>query len=85
MAELVYILCAVTSLTCSVMLWRGYRASRVRLLLWSTLCFVGIGMSNAFLVVDLMLLPAFDLSVVRTIPSLAGIMVLIYGLVWDAN
>ena len=43
MATLVYALCALTSLACAVLLLRGYASSRVRLLLWSGLCFCGPG------------------------------------------
>jgi len=84
-ADIVYILCVLTSLACSVLLWRGYRRSRARLLMWSSLCFAGLAINNALLVVDLRFLPAVDLSVLRTIPALAGIALLVYGLVWDAE
>ncbi len=85
MAEAVYILCALTSLACAVMLWRGYHRSRARFLLWSSLCFVGLAMNNALLIVDLRVLPAVDLSMWRTLPALVGIALLVYGLVWDAE
>jgi len=84
-ADIVYILCVLTSLACSVLLWRGYRRSRARLLMWSSLCFAGLAINNALLVVDLRVLPAVDLSIWRTIPALVGIALLIYGLVWDVE
>jgi len=81
----VYILCAVTSLTCAWLLLRAYRASGTRLLLWSGLCFACFFLNNVLLIVDVQVLPQFDLSVVRTLPSVAGIALLIYGLVWDSG
>ena len=83
--DVVYTLCVLTSLACTVLLWRGYRRSRARLLMWSSLCFGGLALNNALLIVDLRVLPAIDLSVWRTVPALAGIALLVYGLVWDAE
>ena len=40
MAETVYILCALTCMACAVLLLRGYRRSRARFLLWSSICFM---------------------------------------------
>jgi hypothetical protein len=85
MALLVYVLCAATSLACAVLLLRGYRQSRVRLLLWSGLCFAGICLNNLLLIVDERVVPDVDLSVWRTLPALLGVALLIYGLVWDAD
>ena len=83
MATIVYLLCALTSITCAVLLLRGYASSKVRLLLWGGLCFVGLALNNVLLFVDLGLVPDVDLSVWRSIPTLAGLALLIYGLVWD--
>lgn len=81
----VYFACALTSLTCAVLLLRGYLKSRVRLLLWSGLCFAGFFLNNMLLVIDVRILPEHDLSVVRTLPSLVGIALLLYGLVWESE
>ena len=85
MAEAVYILCAITSLTCSVLLLRGYSNSRVRLLFWSGLCFVGLAINNILLFVDLVLVPNIDLSLIRNIPNLVGIILLLFGLIWESR
>jgi hypothetical protein len=82
---LVYVLCALTSLACAVLLLRGWRRSRLRLLLWSGLCFVGLAANNVLLVVDLRMAPEADLSFVRTLPALAGVALLLYGFIWDAD
>jgi hypothetical protein len=84
MDTVVYALCALTSIACAVLLLRGYAASGVRLLLWGGLCFTGLALNNILLFIDLGLVPTVDLSVWRSIPALAGLILLIYGLVWDA-
>jgi hypothetical protein len=85
MATLVYALCALTSLACSILLLRGYARNRVRLLLWSGLCFAGLALNNIILLVDMRVVPEIDLSVWRTLPALAGIVILLYGLVWETR
>lgn len=85
MATLVYVLCALTSLACAVLLLRGYAQNGVRLLLWVGLCFVGLALNNVLLVVDVRVVPDVDLSLWRSLPALAGLMLLIYGLVWETR
>lgn len=85
MAAAVYVLCALTSLACAVLLLRAYALRRVRLLLWSGLGFVGFALGNSVLVVDMLVLPDGDLSLFRNLPVLAGLVVLVYGLVWDTQ
>lgn len=84
MATIVYLLCALTSLACTMLLYRSWRRSRARLLLWSWLCFLGLSMNNLLLVVDVALLPEHDLTLLRTIPAAIGVLVLVFGLVQDA-
>lgn len=79
----IHILCAATSLACAVLLYRGYRRTGTRLLFWSGLCFAGFFLNNLLLIIDLRVLPGQDLSVIRTLPSLAGIVFLLYGLVME--
>lgn len=86
MAAAVYVLCVLTSLACAILLLRAYQARGVRLLLWSGLAFVGFTLGNAMLVLDRVVVgPGVDLSIWRSLPVLAGIAVLVYGLVWDAG
>lgn len=84
-ASVVYLLCALTSLACAVLLFRGYRRSRARLLLWSGLCFVGFFLNNLLLFVDLQVMPGVDLAVLRMVPAVAGVGMLLYGLVWEGE
>ncbi|WP_242339908.1 MULTISPECIES: DUF5985 family protein [Anaeromyxobacter] len=85
MAEAVYLLCALTSVVCAALLVRSYAATRVRLMLWSALCFVGLALNNVLLYVDLVLTPRTDLWVVRTVPAVVGIALLVFGLVWESE
>lgn len=85
LALVVYVLCALTSAACATLLLRAYRQTRVRLLLWSGLCFVGFALNNLLLVVDERMAPSTDLSAWRTIPALVGVALLVYGLVWEAE
>ena len=84
MAEIVFLLCAATSIACAAMLARGYLQRRSRLLLWSSICFLGFAANNILLLLDLWLVPTMDLSLWRSAAALAGISVLVFGLVWDA-
>lgn len=84
-AIIVYVLCAATSALCAVLLLRGYKESRARLLFWSGLCFLGLTLNNVLLVIDVRVVPDVDLSLWRTIPALIGISLLIYGLVWETR
>lgn len=83
--SIVYALCAITSAGCSVLLLRGYRRSRVRLLFWSGLCFVGLALNNVLLFIDVRVVPEVDLSLWRTIPAVLGVAVLLYGLIWETR
>jgi hypothetical protein len=85
MAETVYLLCALTSVVCAVMLFRGYRASRGRLLFWSSLCFAGLALNNVLLFLDLVLVPQLDLTPWRSAIALVALMMLLIGLVWESK
>ncbi|WP_375756182.1 DUF5985 family protein [Corallococcus exercitus] len=85
MAEAVYILCALTSAACAVLLLRAWRRTRMKLLLYSGLCFSVLTVNNVLLFVDLVLIPAGDLSLARTVTSLVASGVLLFGLIWDVS
>jgi hypothetical protein len=80
----VYVLCALLGLLCAVLLARAYRRTGSRLLFWSALCFVGMTLQNVFLVAD-KAIPSFDFSYARILPALAGIVALLYGLIWESR
>ena len=86
MIETVYILCALTSVVCATLLFRGYRETRTTLLFWSSICFVGLAGNNVILFVDRVVLPTqVDLSVPRTLLALFALLVLLFGLVWESR
>lgn len=88
MAEAVYILCALTALACAVLLVRGYRRSRARFLLWSSLCFLALALNNVLLFIDKVIYADVDmpmLALARTGVALVGLALLVYGLIWDAE
>ena len=85
MVETVYILCALTSLLCAVMLMRGYMHTRAKLLLWSSLCFFGFVINNVLLFLDKVTFPNADLSLWRTGTALVALVPLLYGLIWDSE
>ena len=85
MASAVYILCALTSAACAAMLLRGYLRSRARFLLWSSLCFVALFINNLMLMIDRVIFPDLIAPAWRTAAALVGLMLLVYGLIWDAE
>lgn len=85
MPEAVYVLCAATSVLCAVLLASSYRRQRSRLLLWSMLCFALLAVNNLLLVIDLMLVPSVDLSLLRSGSALAALLLLLVGLIWEAR
>ena len=86
MAEAVYVLCALTSAVCAALLTRAWLATQVRLLLWSAICFGLLTLNNVLLVVDLVFLEdTADLSTARAASGLAGLLVLLYGLIYDRS
>jgi hypothetical protein len=85
MAEAVYTLCALTSVACAVLLFRGYRATRTRLLFWSSLCFLGLAINNVLLLADAVFVTGLDLSLWRGATALLGMLVLLYGLTQEVR
>lgn len=80
----VYLLCFLTSSACAWLLARNYRRTGARMLLWSALCFVLLGLNNLVVVVDLVLLPqVVALQVPRLLLSLSAVAVLLFGFIWD--
>lgn len=85
MIAAVFVACALTSVLCAALLVRGYLATRTRLLLWSSLGFIGLALNNVVLVIDRLIVPDIDLSLVRTLPAFLGVTVLLFGCIWDAD
>jgi Family of unknown function (DUF5985) len=54
-------------------------------LFWSSLGFTGLAANNAILFLDLVVLPAIDLSLIRAACGAIATVVLVVGLVWDVE
>jgi hypothetical protein len=83
MAAVIYSLCALTSVTCLVLLWRSYTATRSRLLFWSALCFLLLALNNVLLVLDKLVFAEADLSLWRLVAALCAVLLLLFGLIWE--
>jgi hypothetical protein len=83
MAALIYTLCALTSLACSLLLWRAWRKAGHRLLFWSALCFFGLTLNNSLLVLDKVIYADVDLLTWRLTAALIAVLMLLYGLIWE--
>lgn len=87
MAEIVYILCGLSSLACAVLLFRSYRQAPSHLLFWSGICFGFLALNNMVLFVDLVMLPNIDFSgsLLRNIFGASAGTVLLFGLIWELS
>lgn len=83
--ESLYVVCILSSVACTLLLLRSYLQNRVRLLLWGTICFIGLSINNILLFVDLVVFPHVDLRAPRLLSSLIGMLFLVYGLIWDSE
>ena len=80
-----FLAAGVTAVVCAVLLGRAYRASRVRLLFWSTVCFAALTLTNVLLFVDLTVIPGVDLQPLRSGMTLLGVSALLYGLTFSES
>ena len=85
MADTVYILCALTSFGCAVLLARAYRRTPSRLLLWSSICFVGLALNSLLVVFDKVVLPQYDFRLWRLLAALFGLAPLLWALITDTD
>jgi hypothetical protein len=86
MASLVYILGALTTSLCAVLLLRAYLRVRRKLLLWSGLCFAGLTVSNVLLFIDLVITPPDVSLYLWRLGTAAGAMtLLLFGLIWEGE
>jgi hypothetical protein len=85
MASAVYILGALVSLICAVLLLRGYTRGRKQLLLWSGLCFLGLALSNTLVFLDLVVFTNIDLYFLRLGTTAVAMALMLYGLIWESN
>ena len=82
---LLFLFAALTSFACMALLFRGYARTRLRLLLWSALCFIFLTVNNVLLFVDNIIVPQIDLRPYRLMAALLGIGCLLYAFIWEAE
>lgn len=82
---LVYALCFATSALCAWLLGRSFGRRRLRLLMWSALCFALLAVANFVVVLDMLVFPGIDLRPVRLWLSLGAVSVLLFGFIWDED
>ncbi|CAN5819801.1 hypothetical protein BH24ACI5_BH24ACI5_24740 [soil metagenome] len=85
MGSIVYALCTVTSFICAALLMRRYTVEKHRLLLWSGLCFCGLTLNNVLLFADYILVPDVSLALARSLVAAFSMLLLLIGLIWDAD
>lgn len=85
LAPTVYLLCLASSAVCAWLLARRYARTQTRLLLWASLCFALLAVNNLLVVLDLMVISSVDLSLVRLVASVAAVLVLLYGFIWELD
>ena len=80
------LLAVLTCLACTVLLFRGYSRSGLRLLLWSALCFVFLSVNNLLLFFDLVVVPTeVDLRPSRLGAARVGLAFLLYGFIFESD
>ena len=84
-AEVIYLLCAATSLLVAALLLRKYLKRRTRLVLWSVACFAALAVNNVLVYVDLVMFTGIDLSLYRGMAGTVAMTIMVYGLVWEAR
>ena len=85
MAEAVYILCALTALACAALLARAYIRAPSRLLLWSAVCFACLAVNSILVVLDLLVMPQYDLRMMRLTVAAVGLMLLLWALISESD
>jgi hypothetical protein len=86
MAGAVYIVGTLVAFCCAILLLRGYARGRQKLLLWSSLCFFGLAISNFLVFLDMIVFPTqVDLYPLRLATAAVAMLLLLYGLIWEGE
>lgn len=85
MAGVVYSLCALTACACAVLLLLSYQRTGNRMLLWSGLCFAGLTLNNVLVMADLIWFQGINLYTWRNLTGFVAMLLLVYGLIWEAK
>jgi len=85
MDKVVVALCTLTSAMCSILLYRGYAQNHVRLLMWSSVCFALLGISNVLLYLDRFVILDVSLAMVRSGVTFIAVVLLLTGLILETR
>ncbi len=85
MAETIYVLCALLSAICAGLLLRQHRQAATQLTFWSGVGFAGLAVSNALLVIDMMIMPGVDLAIWRSGLALVALVGMLFGFIMQAH
>lgn len=83
MAPIAYAFGVLISVLCAGLLVRSYRRAGTPLLLWCSLCFVGLAVNNVLLFADLFLVPHVSLEPWRSGIALIALVLMLIGLIGD--
>jgi hypothetical protein len=83
--QLGYAVGVLTSILCAVLLIRSFRRNRTPLLLWCSLCFVGLAVNNMLLFADLFIVPQISLELWRSAVALVALLLMLIGLIWEES
>jgi hypothetical protein len=83
MPQAAYAIGVLTSIFCAFLLIRSYVRQPSRLLLWCSLCFVGLAANNVLLFADLFVVPEIDLEPWRSTTALVALGLMLVGLIWE--
>ena len=64
---------------------RNYFRRKVALLLWCSLFFFAMTIENVVLFLDVVVVPEVDFSLMRRSIALFGVILLLYGLIWETK
>lgn len=81
----VNLLGTVTVALCALLLLRGYFRVRQRLLFWTGLCFAGLTIANALLLVDLYAMTDLNLHRMRLGAAAFSMLLMVYGLIFESE
>lgn len=82
---IVNVLGALTVGLCAVLLLRAYVRVRKPLLLWCGVCFTGLTVSNAMLIVDLYVLTDSNFYRQRLLVASVSMLIMVYGLIFESE
>jgi len=75
----------VLSLACTILLSYSYTTRGARLLFWCALFFVCLTLNNVLLFFNLVVVPHLDLRLYRFASAAAGLLFVLYGLIYEAQ